>query len=254
MVAPTFVVNRARYERRRRISDGEVEQAVHRGCDAGPTRSPTLTVAGCLARQAAQLSTGWHRRRQEGSADCFPSGKRAALFGTSEGGPMSLLFAATYPRRTSALVLYGAYARRSWAPDHTCGNTEQEWQVMIDGIEQGWGDAGRVDVRAPSADASYRQWGATYQRLAASPGAAVAVMQMNKEIDVRPILPAIRIPTLILHRTGDGVTRVEQARYLARHIPGARLVELAGALRHPLLQAELLAASTPVRPLRKLTH
>ena len=159
--------------------------------------------------------------------------ERAALFGTSEGGPMSLLFAATYPARTSALVLYGAYARRSWAPDHTCGNTEQEWQVMIDAIEQGWGDAGRADIRAPSADASYRQWGATYQRLAASPGAAVAVMQMNKEIDVRPILPAIRIPTLVLHRTGDGVTRVEQARYLARHIPGARLVELSGADHAP---------------------
>ncbi len=157
----------------------------------------------------------------------------AALFGLSEGGPMSLLFAATYPRRTSALVLYGAYARRSWAPDHPCGNTEQEWQTMIDAIEQGWGDVGRVDTRAPSADASYRQWGATYQRLAASPGAAVAVMQMNKEIDVRPILPAIRTPTLVLHRTGDGVTRVEQARYLAEHIPGARLVELAGADHAP---------------------
>ncbi len=157
----------------------------------------------------------------------------AALFGISEGGPMSLLFAATYPRRTSALVLYGAYARRSWAPDHPCGNTEQEFQTMIDGIEQGWGDAGRVDARAPTADASYRQWGATYQRLAASPGAAVAVMQMNKEIDVRPILPAIRTPTLVLHRTGDGVTRVEQARYLAEHIPGSRLVELAGADHAP---------------------
>ena len=80
---------------------------------------------------------------------------------------------------------------------------------------------------------SHRQWVATYQRLAASPGAAVAVMQMNKEIDVRPILPAIRTPTLVLHRTGDGVTRVEQARYLAEHIPGARLVELAGADHTP---------------------
>ena len=159
--------------------------------------------------------------------------ERAALFGSSEGGPMSLLFAATYPGRTSALVLYGAYARRSWAPDHPCGNTEQEWQIMIDAIEQGWGDAGRVDTRSPSADASHRQWVATYQRLAASPGAAVAVMQMNKEIDVRPILPTIRTPTLVLHRTGDGVTRVEQARYLAEHIPGARLVELAGADHTP---------------------
>ncbi len=159
--------------------------------------------------------------------------ERAALFGSSEGGPMSLLFAATYPRRTSALVLYGAYARRSWAPDHTFGHTEQEWQGIIDTIETGWGDAGQRDTRSPSADASHRQWSATYQRLAASPGAAVAVMRMNKEIDVRPILPAIRIPTLVLHRTGDGVTRVEQARYLATNIPGARLVELPGADHTP---------------------
>jgi pimeloyl-ACP methyl ester carboxylesterase/class 3 adenylate cyclase len=157
---------------------------------------------------------------------------RAALFGVSEGGPMSLLFAATYPQRTSALVLYGSYARRAWASEHAAGRTEQEWQAMIDGIERGWGNRGGLDLDmwAPSAagDEAYLQWSATYRRLAASPGAAVAVMQMNKEIDVRPVLPAVRVPTLILHRTGDRVTRVEQARYLAEHVPGARLVELPG--------------------------
>jgi pimeloyl-ACP methyl ester carboxylesterase len=163
--------------------------------------------------------------------------ERAALLGNSEGGPMSILFAATYPERTSALVLYGSYARRSWAPDHPFGHTEQEWQAMIDTIEKGWGEAGRIDARAPSADAGYLQWSATYGRLAASPGAAVAVMLMNKEIDVRPVLPAIRIPTLVLHRTGDGVIRVEQGRYLAEHIPGARLVELAGADHAPWVGA-----------------
>lgn len=157
--------------------------------------------------------------------------ERAALFGVSEGGPMSVLFAATYPQRTSALILYGSYARRSWAPDHPFGHSDQEWKAMIDGIEKTWGDEGAVDVRAPSAagDTGYRQWWATYRRLAASPGAAVAIMLMNKEIDVRPILSAIRVPTLIAHRTDDQVIRVEQARYLASHIPGARLVEFAGA-------------------------
>jgi pimeloyl-ACP methyl ester carboxylesterase len=158
--------------------------------------------------------------------------ERAALFGVSEGGPMSLLFAATYPERTSALVLYGSYARRAWAPEHTAGRTEQEWQEMIDTIERGWGNLGGLDIDmwAPSAagDETYLQWAATYRRLAASPGAAVAVMQMNKEIDVRHILPAVRVPTLILHRTGDRVTRAEQAHYLAEHVPGARLVELPG--------------------------
>jgi class 3 adenylate cyclase len=160
---------------------------------------------------------------------------RAALFGGSEGGPMSVLFAATYPERTSALVLYGSYARRSWAPDHPFGHSEQEWDAMIDGIEKSWGDDGTIDIRAPSAagNEGYRKWWATYQRLAASPGAAVAVMSMNKEIDVRPILSAIRVPSLVVHRTDDRVIRVEQARYLASQIPGARLVELAGADHAP---------------------
>jgi class 3 adenylate cyclase len=159
--------------------------------------------------------------------------QRAALFGVSEGGPMSLLFAATYPLRISALVLYGCYARRSWAPDHPWGHTEEEWRAMIDTIEERWGQGS--DGRAPSAsgDESYRQWWGTYQRLAASPGAAVAVMQMNKEIDVRSILSAIRVPTLVAHRTGDRVIRVEQGRFLAEHVPGARLVELAGVDHAP---------------------
>ena len=157
--------------------------------------------------------------------------QRAALLGISEGGPMSLLFAATYPERTSALVLYGSYARRAWAPDHEAGRTEQEWRAMIDTIEKGWGEGGGLDdLWGPSAagDERYQQWAATYRRLAASPGAAVAVMQMNKEIDVRPILPAVRVPTLVVHRAGDRVARTEQARYLAEHVPGARLVELPG--------------------------
>jgi len=156
--------------------------------------------------------------------------ERAAFFGASEGGPMSLLFAATHPKRTTALVLYGSYARRSWAPDHCCGHTEEEWRTMIEAIEKRWGESGGSDLRSPGAagDQAYQQWAATYQRLAASPGAAVAVMEMNKEIDVRPILSAVRVPTLVLHRTGDRVIRTEQARYLADHIPGARLVEFSG--------------------------
>ena len=161
--------------------------------------------------------------------------ERAALFGVSDGGPMSLLFAATYPARTSALVLYGSYARRGWAPDHTFGLTEEEWQVTLDAIEKGWGKGGGIDIRAPGAagDDSYQLWAATFQRLAASPGAALAVMEMNKEIDVRPILPAVRVPTLVLHRMGDRTIRAEQARYLAQNILGARLVELAGADHTP---------------------
>jgi len=161
--------------------------------------------------------------------------ERAALLGVSEGGPMSILFAATYPERTTALALYASYARRSWAPDHPFGHTEEEWARAIAAIEGTWGDPAGIDVRAPGAaeDVSYRQWWATFQRLAASPGAAVAVMEMNKEIDVRPVLATIHVPTLVLHRKGDPVVRVEQGRYLAAHIPGARLVEFPGADHTP---------------------
>ena len=156
--------------------------------------------------------------------------EKAALLGISEGGPMSLLFAATYPQRTSALILYGSYARRAWAPDHPCGVSEEEMQRVLDAMERDWGGPATIDTRAPSMahDEGYRQWLGNYLRLAASPGAALAIMRMNMEIDVRHVLPAIRVPTLILHRTGERLTRVEQARYMAERIPGAKLVELPG--------------------------
>ena len=156
--------------------------------------------------------------------------QKAALLGISEGGPMSLLFAATYPQRTSALILYGSYARRAWAPDHPCGVSEEEMQRALDAMEREWGGPVTIETRAPSMvhDEGYRQWLGNYLRLAASPGAAMAIMRMNMEIDVRHVLPAIRVPTLVLHRTGERLTRVEQARYMAERIPGAKLVELAG--------------------------
>ena len=158
--------------------------------------------------------------------------ERAALFGVSEGGPMSILFAATYRERTTALVMYGAYARRSWAPDHAFGLRDEQWDAIFAGIEQNWGRAAGVnpEIWAPSAadDERFRQSWANYLRRAASPGAALAVMRMNREIDVRHILPTIRVPTLILHRTGDRAIHVEQGRFVAQRIPGAKLLELAG--------------------------
>src|SRR6266704_5386822 len=129
--------------------------------------------------------------------------ERAALFGVSEGGPMSLLHAATYPERTSALVLYGSYARRAWAPDHPCGVSRERMDGIIETFEKDWGGASvALEIWSPSilGDESYKQWRATYMRLAASPGAAIAVMRMNVEIDVRHVLPTISVPTLILHR------------------------------------------------------
>jgi pimeloyl-ACP methyl ester carboxylesterase len=158
--------------------------------------------------------------------------ERAALFGVSEGGPMSLLYAATYPARTSALVLYGSYARRSWAPDYLFGWKDEQWERLFDNFEHHWGtpQSMAVTMFAPSA-ASNRQAAerlASYQRAAASPGAAIAIMRMNRDIDVRHVLPAIQVPTLILHRAAERVVDVEHARYMAERIPGAKLIELAG--------------------------
>jgi class 3 adenylate cyclase len=156
--------------------------------------------------------------------------ERAALLGISEGGPMSILFAATYPQRTSALALYGTYARRMWAPDHPCGRSEANMREILDRMERGWGKDASLDLWAPSIakDEDVCRAVATYQRLAASPGAALTIMRLTTEIDVRHILPVIGVPTLVMHRTGDRVTRVEQGRYLAEHIRGAKFVELAG--------------------------
>jgi pimeloyl-ACP methyl ester carboxylesterase len=156
--------------------------------------------------------------------------ERAALFGISEGGPMSILFAATYPERTTALVMYGSYARRSWAPDHPAGLPDEEWEQLLGAIEHDWGGPRLLRFFAPSVleNDEQQRAAASYLRLAASPGAALAVMRMNREIDVRPVLPTVRVPTLILHRVADGLTRIEQARYMASRIPGARLVELPG--------------------------
>ncbi|MGA8051961.1 MAG: alpha/beta fold hydrolase, partial [Burkholderiales bacterium] len=157
---------------------------------------------------------------------------RAALFGISEGGPMSILFAATYPERTAALAVYGAYAKRSWAEDYPFGWRDEEWAAFFASVERFWGTPRGVDLNlmAPSIARDPRacEAAAAAMRAAASPGAVQALMQMNREIDVRDVLPAVRVPTLVLHRSGDLYIRVEHARFSARHIPNAKLVELPG--------------------------
>ena len=156
--------------------------------------------------------------------------ERAALLGVSEGGPMCILFAATYPERTDALVMMGAYARRLWAPDYTCGATAEEYEGFLQSIREGWGGPVGIEVRAPSMlnDEQFRARWATYLRMSASPGAAYALTRMNGEIDVRHALPAVGVPTLIVHRLGDQSLPVEGSRYMADRISGAKLVELPG--------------------------
>ncbi len=154
---------------------------------------------------------------------------RAALLGVSEGGPLCALFAATYPQRTDALVMVGTYARRMWSPDYPWGVTQEEYDAAIDEIRRNWGGPVGLATRAPSvaADPEFREWWAAYLRSGASPGAVLALTRMNAEIDMRNVLPSIRVPTLILHRTGEYLP-VEGARYVASLIPGAKFVELDG--------------------------
>lgn len=152
---------------------------------------------------------------------------RAAMFGVSEGGPMSLLFAATYPERCAALVLYGAFAKRLWSEDYPVGVPSLDRTAYVERLLSQWGDEADLSISAPSLahDPAARARFTASRRMSASPGAAAAIARMTTEIDVRHVLPAIRVPTLILHRVTDRDVMVENGRYLAAHIPGARYVE-----------------------------
>jgi len=163
--------------------------------------------------------------------------ERAAILGISEGGPMSLLFAATYPERTTALVLYGSFARILWAPDYPWGENEADYRREAEEEERRWGEPefmlGIARLLAPDLEESDLGEVATLLRQSASPGSIAAMNRMNMQIDVRHVLPSIRVPTLVLHRAGDTTIPVEGARYMAERIPGAQSVELPGVAHVP---------------------
>lgn len=156
--------------------------------------------------------------------------RRALLVGVSEGGALTTLFAATYPEQVSGIVVIGSYARRLWAPDYPWGAMPQQREQFIAALEREWGGPFGLEERAPSRanDPEFRRWWARYLRMGASPGAAAALTRMNSEVDIRNVLPSIRVPSLVIHRRGDKCLKVEEGRYLAEHIPGARFVELPG--------------------------
>jgi class 3 adenylate cyclase len=143
---------------------------------------------------------------------------------------MSALFAATYPERTTKLVLYGAMARTAWAPDYPWGRRPEELEARLRTIEHTWGTGASTQLYAPglAGDENLRRSVGAYERASASPGAVLALLRMNMEIDARHVLAAIHVPTLVLHRTGDRAVRVEHSRCIAERVPGARLVELPG--------------------------
>ena len=151
--------------------------------------------------------------------------ERSAVMGVSEGGPLAALFAATYPERCDALVLYGSFARfASWLP------TEEALAQFLDYIEQAWGTGGSLPFFAPTRgnDPAFQHWWGRFERLGASPAAATALMRMNSQIDISELVPTIRVPTLVIHRTDDVTINVNGGRFLAEHIPGARYLELPG--------------------------
>jgi len=189
--------------------------------------------------------------------------KRAALLSDSEGGNLATLFAATQPGRTIALVTAGIFAKRIWSPDYPWAPTPEQRAAEIEATEQDWGGDASVAKMAPSAagDPALSRRLSTYFRRSASPGAAAALLRMNTQIDVRGVLPTITVPTLVLHRTGDRDANVEEGRWIAGQIPGARFLELPGEDHIPwvgdqdaLLDAveEFLTGSVPAKAVDRI--
>jgi class 3 adenylate cyclase/esterase/lipase len=178
--------------------------------------------------------------------------EQAAILGLSEGGCLATLFAAHYPERCRALVLWGAFAKfSSWFP------TSERLERFFDYVETDWGTGANIGVWVPSKkdDPVFREWFAKRERASASPAAVVALMRMNMMIDISGILPYIRVPTLVVHRTNDTVVNVEGGRQLASSIPNARLLELPGIDHMPFfgdnadqLTNEVIEFLTGVRP------
>jgi class 3 adenylate cyclase len=191
-----------------------------------------------------RLGTGLSDRLPHGQASTFEQrmddiravmdavgSERAALLGWSEGTALCATFAATYPQRTAALVIYGGMPRFVWAEDYPWGMPEEEMDSWIEVMPSRWGqDEDLLRLWAPSVadQPEPRRWFARFGRQAVSPGGAVALFNMVRDLDVRNVLPAIRVPTLLVHRTDDTLIGVEHSRYMAERIPDAKLVELPG--------------------------
>jgi pimeloyl-ACP methyl ester carboxylesterase/DNA-binding CsgD family transcriptional regulator len=159
---------------------------------------------------------------------------RAVVVGVSEGAPLAISFAVTHPERVPTLILYAPLPKATRSDDYPWAQTAEWWEGVATYFEQAWGSPEylRADVawRAPSErnNESFVRWWGIYRRLGASPGAAADLARMNARIDVRDLLSAIAVPTLVVVRTGDQVISADHARYVANHVPGATYVELPG--------------------------
>lgn len=183
---------------------------------------------------------------------------RATIFGYSEGGPMAVLFAATFPERVESLVIYGSYARRLIDDDYPWGYTPEARARYAEQIESEWGWENDMQKMCPNADEEMAQWWGERARAAASPGAARALIEMNSLVDVRPILPAVQAPTIVLHRRGDRDSRVEEGRYIAEQIPGAKFIELEGEDHFPSMNPDQIVDEVETfvtgKPVSKITN
>jgi len=186
--------------------------------------------------------------------------KKAALFGISEGGPMCIVFAATYPDRVHSLMTFGSYAAARVSDGYPYGRSAEVWEKGLEDIRTGWGRRPvglELRFRSRSNDEAFKQWWMRYQVRSVTPRAALVLTEMNSWIDVRPALPAISAPTLIMHRTGDPAITVEGSRYMANAIRGARLLEFPGLDHAPWTEngeavlAEIEAFVTGTRPVEE---
>lgn len=183
--------------------------------------------------------------------------QKAVLFGHSEGGSVSALFAATYPNRTISLIAFGIFAKRRYAPDYPWAPTDEERQAVYDMIEKHWGSGNmNLESLAPSKahNKTFMNWLANYFRSGASPGAALLLTKMNTHVDIIDILGSIRVPTLLMQRTHDIDVKIEEGRFIAERIPGAKFVEFPGsdhlfwAGNTEEILTEIKAFMTPVWP------
>ncbi len=160
--------------------------------------------------------------------------ERPVVVGWSEGAAVAALFAAHHPGTVESLVLYGAFPRMLAAPDYPHGIAEDVFEITLEGASEAWGEGVSLSMLAfeKLEDEGFRRWWGRYERASASPGLAVSALRLDSEVDLRDVLPAIHVPTLLIHRSGD-VVSIEGARLMAQRIPDARLVELPGSIHWP---------------------
>jgi pimeloyl-ACP methyl ester carboxylesterase len=164
--------------------------------------------------------------------------ERAVVCGYSEGGPMAMLLAAMHPQRVSALVVYGTYARRLWIEDYPWAQTEEQRIAYTNKMVTSYDWEADLYMRCPSGDPAMAQWWSRRMRSSATPGTIQALMDMNSLVDVRALLPRLRVPTLVLHRRNDPLFAPEEAQYIAERIPGAELVMLEGTDHLPCVDPD----------------